>query len=576
MSGESDVTCKDISVSIVDIEIDPKVASSEPVNTTDPPTKVTSSDVEENVQAADTSEKPANGENVDDTAESKPQPADDRIRTPGENFVPSPEREALYKKKFDKMKSALTSYGMRARKRPEVVKVTLPLLKTKENIDDLIPMPQWYLEIRPLEDARVLLSALRKVIKDQEKMVTKHVQPLVNLKDMRKKTENNFNKDEKKWKAKGLYDLLRAATQFYERKLKMFESAIKLKEFDCEYHSTKYRILKRTELNFGTKSFKELDDAIRQACIQCAKVQYSVEAEKTRLLTQELEQESKDLLKKYQHLEAHFSKKESKASRQKRFLSIVQGLQPTGRMIDALYFHEHDELSIRFSQFIHDQRMPEGLILGKWLNETDFSAATHQDSALFFQKLSQILCANYGLPPKQYFSCLRLELYRSVFSKSHGYFLPKMLASVIGTDKAFVISAADLAELSPQEFGISRELTESAKDWSCDSIEHLRQVTIQRSPQDNLKSIIDAVESIHRFIETYTKLLVKTETLLRPFTFCVLQAHLTTPHQVIQCISNYLPNKSWTIGQPGFGFSLFRASINYVKERTKEVESGHE
>ena len=95
-----------------------------------------------------------NDENVDHKAESKTQTAKDQIRTPGENFVPSPQREALYKENFEKMKSALNvtlspfcirfmlhyieSYGMRARKRPEVVKVSLPLLKTKENIDVFI------------------------------------------------------------------------------------------------------------------------------------------------------------------------------------------------------------------------------------------------------------------------------------------------------------------------------------------------------------------------------------------------------------------------------------------------------
>eukprot|EP00494_Astrolonche_serrata_P032485 UN32754 len=81
-----------------------------------------------------------------------------------------------------------------------------------------------------------------------------------------------------------------------------------------------------------------------------------------------------------------------------------------------MYYHPISELdSQRFQNFLLDQRNPEGVLFARWLWETDFKNTSLQDCAFFVQKLSQTICKNNSMQNKQFFSCIRLAIYRTVF-----------------------------------------------------------------------------------------------------------------------------------------------------------------
>lgn len=63
-------------------------------------------------------------------------------------------------------------------------------------------------------------------------------------------------RDFKKWRGKSYYDLITLSNKYYNSKLNLFKNGIKLKEYDCEYYSKRYKVLKRCEITC-TKLVKE-------------------------------------------------------------------------------------------------------------------------------------------------------------------------------------------------------------------------------------------------------------------------------------------------------------------------------
>jgi len=203
--------------------------------------------------------------------------------------------------------------------------------------------------------------------------------------------------------------------------------------------------------------------------------------------------------------------------------------------------------------------------------------------ARFLHNLTETLLKNCELTSdksyfqSQFFDATNLMVCRCIFPRSKEL-MECIVSKNSEEDKQYLKHLTWMSTLSQEQIGIEKEFRyKYNKHAYSEAITLIKRVDINvtQTPQDSVVTLVDSIHVIQKSATDYYHMncpeysqtepvFINGDSLFPIVVFCVLQSGVHTWHVWLHCMEQFFQKEILYFGQPGFCFTLLKATVLYV------------